>query len=173
MKKNLEKVYKERKSRLGCFKGQLYNFSRQQLNRCYDTLHNDTLHNNISIKRDTQHNGRALLCWVSFLLSVTFQPFLLSVIMLSVVTPSVVAPLVDYGKVECLSLQKLVILLIFVTCKQVLSPFLDWSPTRAGSNPACKFKTKLIMTDRDKRSSLPWYQINYNCKKLYRTGPAE
>jgi hypothetical protein len=60
----------------------------------YDTQHNDTQHN------DTQHYGRALLCCVSFLLSViyvsimltvtcsesvTYKPFMLSVVMLNAV----------------------------------------------------------------------------------------
>jgi hypothetical protein len=42
----------------------------------------------IITKRDTQHNGRALLCWVLFLLSVTCKPFMLSVIMLNFVAQS-------------------------------------------------------------------------------------
>jgi hypothetical protein len=39
---------------------------------------------------DTQHNGRVLLCWVSFTLSVTNKPFLLSVLMLNVRKLSVI-----------------------------------------------------------------------------------
>ncbi len=85
---------------------------------------------------------------------------MLSVSIMNVVMLSVVPPLIrHYGKLECLSLQKLV---IFVTCKLGWIPSLDWSPTRAGSNLACKFKTRLKMSDRDKRSSLPWYRSNYH-----------
>ncbi len=46
----------------------------------------------------TQHNGRLVLCWVSFMLSlvlsVTYKPFMLSVVMLNVIIPCAVAPLI-------------------------------------------------------------------------------
>ncbi len=60
-----------------------------------DIQHNDIHHNNIH-HNDTQHNDtqhigyRVLLCWLSF-----NKPFILSVIMLSVVMMHVVALLVD------------------------------------------------------------------------------
>ncbi len=53
------------------------------------------------VKCSTQHNdihhyGRALLCWVSFMLSFTYKP---CIIMLNVVMQSVVAPLESDRKV--------------------------------------------------------------------------
>jgi hypothetical protein len=47
----------------------------------------DTQHN------DTRHNGGAFLCYVSFMLSVTCKPHLLSVVKLNVAMLSVVVPL--------------------------------------------------------------------------------
>ncbi len=40
------------------------------------------------LKCNTQHDSRALLCLMSFMLSVIFKPFMLSVVMLSVMAPS-------------------------------------------------------------------------------------
>jgi hypothetical protein len=67
----------------------------------HDIQHNDTKHNvcqhndiqrNYKYNEDTQHNGRAMLCWVSFMLTVAYKPFMLSVIVLNVVMLSVVVP---------------------------------------------------------------------------------
>ncbi len=51
--------------------------------------HNDTLQNS-KLKRDPRHNGRALLCWVSFMLSFTRNPFVLSVVMLNIMMLSII-----------------------------------------------------------------------------------
>ncbi len=42
-----------------------------------------------------QHNGRKLLCCVWFMLTVTYESFMLSVFMLNVVMPSVVVLLLN------------------------------------------------------------------------------
>ncbi len=53
---------------------------------CHDTQHNNAQHN------DTQHNAEhcyadCQLCSVSFIVTLIYKPFMLSVIMLSVVAP--------------------------------------------------------------------------------------
>ncbi len=57
---------------------------RTPFKRRHDTQHEDTQHN------DIQHNGRSLLCWVPFMLSVTYKAFMLCVIMQNVVMLSVI-----------------------------------------------------------------------------------
>ncbi len=38
--------------------------------------------------------------------------------------------------------------------------------TRVGSSLACKYWTKVKVTDNDKRFNLLWYGINYKTKKF-------
>ncbi len=60
--------------------------------RHHDIRHNDTQHNETH-HNDTQHNGRALSCRVSRVLSITYKPFMLSVIMINIVMLNVAAPM--------------------------------------------------------------------------------
>ncbi len=67
-----------------------------QTGRCHDTQYNDIQHNNeknatLSIMAECFY-AECHLCWVPFMLSVTYKPFVLSVIMQSVVAPNGAEP---------------------------------------------------------------------------------
>ncbi len=92
----------------------LYIDIQSRVEKCQDNNHNDTQHNDIQLKNklNTTLNLTTLLCWVSFMQSVNMlnvakEPIMPSVILLSVVTLSVVAPKNGFRKNTFFSLLKL------------------------------------------------------------------